>query len=81
MGNFLLAKVLIYEGYLEEKPIENGFGSTTELTGLALKWLRKSGTAEPLKLLPNSSMLAEEKPTVSLMMKYVVMIFFYIRTS
>ncbi|KAL3831994.1 hypothetical protein ACJMK2_023678 [Sinanodonta woodiana] len=63
------AKCLLAEKYLIEKAVENGFGSTIELSHNARDWLcqcAKSAKILPLEIVPNTDMLAEEKPTLSI---------------
>ncbi len=52
------------EGYLEERPIPRGFGSTVELSFKGQGWLasiRRSGSDPSLVLLPSEPLLAAER--------------------
>ena len=58
------------EGYLEERPISHGFGSTVELSTKADQWLqellrRKNKEEDPvLQLLPNQELQGAEKESI-----------------
>ena len=66
----LAARQLTAEGYLEDCPIPNSFGSTTDISTKAGKWLRSlsgRGNEEDdpvLRLLPNQELIGAEKESV-----------------
>lgn len=68
------AKSLIYEGYLNEKKVEGGFGCTIELSQKAHNWMNKSrgDKKTELKILPTADMLNEEKLRVSISVKPLI---------
>ncbi|ESO97088.1 hypothetical protein LOTGIDRAFT_143542, partial [Lottia gigantea] len=55
-------KCLLVEGYLKEKAIEGGFGSTIEISNKGFDWLNQS-TSQAIKLQPSHDLLNEEKNT------------------
>ncbi|XP_021374191.1 Werner syndrome ATP-dependent helicase-like isoform X2 [Mizuhopecten yessoensis] len=64
-------KALILDGYLTERPIENGFGSVVELAQKGRNWLwqNKNATNVSLKVTPSADLVAEEKPAISISLK------------
>ncbi|XP_069111387.1 bifunctional 3'-5' exonuclease/ATP-dependent helicase WRN-like isoform X1 [Argopecten irradians] len=64
-------KALLLEGYLSERSIEFGFGTTMELSQKGRNWLSKNRNAKDisLKMSPSADMLTEEKPAISISMK------------
>ncbi|XP_005102149.1 Werner syndrome ATP-dependent helicase homolog isoform X2 [Aplysia californica] len=72
-------KCLVYAGYLKEKAVQGGFGSTTELTPMARTWLqdyKRSGEECKLTIVPSKDLLQEEtagnmKKSVSITLKSV----------
>jgi len=42
---------LISEGYLEEIPVQNGFGSTVNMTQEGLRWLQKARRSDDCTML------------------------------
>ena len=69
---FSLGNVLLAEGYLQETPVQSGFGSTVDLTSKGNGWI-SSGRTE-LMLTTNRELLALEaaqaKPDVTLAPRY-----------
>ncbi|XP_052091663.1 bifunctional 3'-5' exonuclease/ATP-dependent helicase WRN-like isoform X2 [Mytilus californianus] len=58
-------KALIYEGYLEEKAVQGGFGATVHLSSKAHVWM-KDPTKKSLKIVPMTDMVAaDNKPRVT----------------
>ena len=56
--------MLIYEGYLEEKAVENGYGTTVQLSSKGYTWKRSDN--KQLKIVPNNDMMAADKPAVTI---------------
>jgi len=61
---------MISEGYLQECPVQNGFGSTVDLTKEGLKWLRRATISDVCTMLvsANRELLAldQSRPEVTL---------------
>ncbi|BFY97741.1 hypothetical protein BsWGS_00781 [Bradybaena similaris] len=59
-----LGRALIYEGYLREKAVQGGFGSTVETTQKAKSWLSRLNSANNechLYITPTGELLQEEE--------------------
>ncbi|XP_067649195.1 bifunctional 3'-5' exonuclease/ATP-dependent helicase WRN-like [Haliotis asinina] len=56
-------KCLLFEGYLTEKAVEHGFGSTVSVSQQGREWLQKYRTSpsNTLKIMPIQDMLTEER--------------------
>ena len=66
MLKYLTGKMLIYEGYLEEKAVEIGFGAIVQLSSKGYSWMRSNN--KQLKVVPNNDMMAADKPAVTIRM-------------
>jgi hypothetical protein len=56
--------MLIYEGYLEEKAVEIGYGAMVQLSSKGYTWMRSDN--KHLKVVPNNDMMAADKPAVTI---------------
>jgi len=69
---------MISEGYLQECPVHNGFGSTVDLTQQGQRWLQKSALSDDCTMLvsANHELLAldrdQSRPELTLSARFVM---------
>ena len=69
--------MMISEGYLEECPVQNGFGSTVDLTQEGLRWLQKADRSDNCTMLlaANHELMAldrdQTRPELTLSARFV----------
>jgi len=67
---------MVSEGYLQECPVQNGFGSTVDLTREGQRWLQKAATSDDCTMLlsANHELLAldldKSRPEITLSARF-----------